>query len=108
MPERSACAGSDRADSLQSDSWPVVQLCLPRLKGRSPVSVAPRRPFKIVQQAKPSIVNIHGQKTLAPGDENYRRGEAQNVNGMGTGVIIDERGYILTNHHVVDGVSGSK
>ena len=23
---------------------------------------------------------------------------------MGTGVVIDARGYILTNHHVVDGV----
>ncbi|HEV3003921.1 MAG TPA: trypsin-like peptidase domain-containing protein, partial [Pirellulales bacterium] len=26
------------------------------------------------------------------------------VNGMGTGVIIDPRGYVMTNHHVVDGV----
>jgi serine protease Do len=26
------------------------------------------------------------------------------VNGMGTGVVIDHRGYIITNHHVVDGV----
>jgi serine protease Do len=60
---------------------------------------------KIVQQARPAIVNIHGQKTVAPTDEGYRRGDPpQNVNGMGTGVIIDERGYILTNHHVVDGV----
>ncbi len=59
---------------------------------------------RLVKQVRPSIVNIHGQKTLGPGDENYRRGESQNVNGMGTGVIIDERGYILTNHHVVDGV----
>jgi serine protease Do len=59
---------------------------------------------KIVQQARLSIVNIHGQKTLAPGEEGFRRGETQNVNGMGTGVVIDERGYILTNHHVVDGV----
>lgn len=60
---------------------------------------------KLVQQARLSIVNIHGQKTLAPADEGYRRGEGpQNVNGMGTGVVIDERGYILTNHHVVDGV----
>ena len=59
---------------------------------------------KLVQEASPSIVNIHGQKTLAPADEGYRRGEPQNVNGMGTGVVIDERGYILTNHHVVDGV----
>jgi len=59
---------------------------------------------KLVEQARPSIVNIHGQKSLAPGDEGYRRGETQNVNGMGTGVIIDERGYILTNHHVVERV----
>jgi serine protease Do len=59
---------------------------------------------KIVQAQGAAIVNIHGQKTLAPGDENYRRGETQNVNGMGTGVIIDERGYVLTNNHVVEGV----
>ncbi len=60
---------------------------------------------KIVQQARPSIVNIHGQKTVQPSDDGYRRGDApQNVNGMGTGVIVDERGYILTNFHVVDGV----
>ena len=26
------------------------------------------------------------------------------VNGMGTGVLIDSRGYIITNYHVVDGV----
>ena len=60
---------------------------------------------KLVRDAAPSIVNIHGQKTLAPADEGYRHGDApQNVNGMGTGIVIDERGYILTNHHVVDGV----
>jgi serine protease Do len=29
---------------------------------------------------------------------------SRRVNGMGTGVIIDDRGYIVTNHHVVDGV----
>ena len=28
------------------------------------------------------------------------------VSGMGTGVIVDGRGYILTNHHVVDKVQG--
>ena len=28
------------------------------------------------------------------------------VNGMGSGVVIDPRGYILTNHHVVDKVQG--
>jgi serine protease Do len=60
---------------------------------------------RLVQQARPSIVNIHGQKTVQPSDDGFRRGDGpQNVNGMGTGVIIDQRGYILTNFHVVDGV----
>lgn len=55
---------------------------------------------RAVAEAKPSIVNIHGRKTV--------RGEAQDakqVNGMGTGIIIDPRGYIVTNYHVVEGVS---
>src|SRR5262249_37481360 len=59
---------------------------------------------RAVQEARSSIVNIHGEKIVggefgAPANEARRR-----VNGMGTGVVIDERGYIITNHHVVDGV----
>lgn len=55
-----------------------------------------------VQKARSSVVNIHGEKTI----EGESRGvdSKRRVNGMGTGVIIDERGYIITNHHVVDGV----
>ncbi|MFN0021840.1 MAG: trypsin-like peptidase domain-containing protein [Pirellulaceae bacterium] len=55
---------------------------------------------RAVAEAKVSIVNIHGRKTV--------RGEAHDakqVNGMGTGIIIDPRGYIVTNYHVVEGVS---
>src|SRR5438309_2024928 len=60
---------------------------------------------RAVERARPSIVNIHGQKTLAPNDDGFRPGDTpQRVNGMGTGIIIDERGYIITNYHVVDGV----
>ena len=57
-----------------------------------------------VKRARTSIVNIHGHKSVTR--ENGRGfGEGpRRVNGMGTGVIIDERGYIVTNHHVVDGV----
>lgn len=60
-----------------------------------------------IYQARPAVVNIRGEKVVKsspynpaePGDE-----ELQHVNGMGTGVIIDPRGYVITNYHVVDGV----
>jgi serine protease Do len=52
-----------------------------------------------VAKARPSVVNLRGQKTVR--DEGASPRE---VNGMGTGVIIDERGYIITNSHVVEGV----
>ena len=61
-----------------------------------------------VEHARSAIVNIHGEKTLpAEGPSAEKSGaktEAKRVNGMGTGVIVDERGYIITNFHVVDGV----
>jgi serine protease Do len=56
-----------------------------------------------VEHARLAIVNIHGEKTVEATDAHS--GEAKRrVNGMGTGVLIDQRGYIITNHHVVDGV----
>src|SRR5690606_4032471 len=55
---------------------------------------------KAVQAASPSVVNIRGQKMVSASTP----GSSKQVNGMGTGIVIDERGYILTNFHVVDGV----
>lgn len=54
-----------------------------------------------VENAKASVVNIHGRKTVAAEEE---IGAFKQVNGMGTGIVIDPRGYIVTNFHVVDGV----
>ncbi|MBP90393.1 MAG: serine protease [Planctomycetaceae bacterium] len=56
---------------------------------------------KAVQSARPSVVNIHGQKTV-PNEDDGRA--FKQVRGMGTGIVIDERGYIITNYHVVEGV----
>jgi serine protease Do len=64
---------------------------------RSPLVVA-------VERAKPAVVNIHGEKTLAVPGRSAQTEAGRRVNGMGTGVIIDPRGYIITNHHVVEGV----
>ena len=60
---------------------------------------------KAVEEVRDSVVNIHGQKTLTPTEDPQARIEGpRKVNGMGTGVVVDERGYIITNFHVVDGV----
>jgi serine protease Do len=65
---------------------------------RSPVVEA-------VQKVRPSVVNIHGRKTIRSEQVESSGGDAfRQVNGMGTGIIIDPRGYILTNHHVVENV----
>ena len=56
---------------------------------------------RAVARAKESVVNIHGEKTVA---EENQLGSERRVNGMGTGIVIDPRGYILTNYHVVKGV----
>ncbi|RCS44789.1 PDZ domain-containing protein [Bremerella cremea] len=59
---------------------------------------------KAVQSVKDSIVNIHGHKTVSTISAVGGGDTPRQVNGMGTGVVIDHRGYIVTNHHVVDGV----
>jgi len=61
---------------------------------------------RAVADARDAIVNIRGQKII--NQPNHAAGNSENtkrVNGMGTGVIIDPRGYIVTNFHVIDGVS---
>ncbi|MEM8866118.1 MAG: trypsin-like peptidase domain-containing protein, partial [Planctomycetota bacterium] len=58
---------------------------------------------RAVRSASPAVVNIQGQKTVTEATTGAGESSRQ-VNGMGTGVVIDPRGYILTNHHVIDGV----
>ena len=52
----------------------------------------------------PSVVNIHSEKTNYDSSSVFSTGKSRKVNGMGTGIVIDARGYIVTNHHVVNGV----
>lgn len=60
---------------------------------------------KAVERARPSVVNIRGEKTVTAADSQSGRVESgRRVNGMGTGVVIDPRGYVITNYHVIDGV----
>jgi serine protease Do len=49
-----------------------------------------------------SVVCIQGDKIDESSGSSHETGKS--YNGMGTGIIIDERGYIITNYHVVDGI----
>ena len=57
---------------------------------------------RAVSVCKSAVVNLRGRKVVKT-DES-RSGGVKHGNGMGTGVVIDSRGYILTNYHVVQGV----
>lgn len=59
----------------------------------------------IVNEASQAVVSIQGEKQYDSKRKAYGRdGQYDVFNGMGTGVVIDERGYILTNYHVVKGL----
>ena len=59
-------------------------------------SLDPKRPSLTCEDEKP-FVPTRTEKSLSQ--------PLKHVNGMGTGVVIDSRGYVLTNYHVVQGVS---
>jgi serine protease Do len=60
-----------------------------------------------IDRVKAAVVNIHSERTVTSASADlYSLAPSQNrVNGMGTGIIVDPRGYIITNHHVVEDVS---
>jgi serine protease Do len=62
----------------------------------------------VVRRVKEAVVNIHSERTVRADtvDELFAHAASQHrVNGMGTGIVLDPRGYIVTNQHVVDDVS---
>ena len=62
----------------------------------------------VVERVRPAVVNIHSERTVKgpAASELFSLAPSQNrINGMGTGVLIDPRGYIVTNHHVVEDVN---
>jgi serine protease Do len=60
-----------------------------------------------VEKARGAVVNILSERTaqVPSHEELYAVTPSHRGNGMGTGVILDPRGYIVTNHHVVEDVN---
>src|SRR5262245_25812749 len=72
-------------------------LLAPASPRRNPIVVAAER-------ARAAVVNIHSERlertAATPLTDGLTPAPAPRpVNGMGTGIVIDPRGYIVTNHH---------
>lgn len=120
MYQQCSCAGPLTTDGISMLDRPARRGRLPRGKGLLALLIGfslmtpavargtELRQTPIVraeQRVQPSVVSISGEKTVAgTATQAASADSARRVNGMGTGVIIDPRGYILTNFHVVDGV----
>jgi serine protease Do len=75
-------------------------------------SAAPANPrrtavVEVVERVRGAVVNIHSERTVRglATEDAFAHAPQNRVNGMGTGIIIDARGYIITNQHVVDDVN---
>ncbi len=62
-----------------------------------------------VDKVQRTVVSISSEKKASSHSRwpfSAEENQVPRVSGMGSGVLIDPRGYILTNHHVVDKVQG--
>ncbi len=110
-----ACRRS--ADQLQPGPGPASTA--PPVTSSAPLGPAPTSFADVVDRAAPAVVTIHSARRVrAPrqhpffDDPRFReffglpRGsepQQPQVRGIGSGVIVSPEGYILTNHHVIDG-----
>src|SRR5512145_179160 len=86
--------------------------------GPLPIAVRAGSYHEAVQRAAPSVVNISTSKEIRSprhpllNDPLFRRffgsqlpddAAAQRASNLGSGVVVNAGGYVLTNHHVVEG-----
>jgi serine protease Do len=95
-----------------ASSLTVVALALLAPIGSRSEAASPSRRSAIVEavdKVHRSVVSISSEKKAASHSRwpfSPEENQQPRVSGMGSGVLIDGRGYILTNHHVVDKVQG--
>ena len=91
------------------------QRAVPDSRGQLVLSYAP-----IVKLAQPSVVNVYASRIERRAanplfdDPIFRRffgdqqGRGQTAQSLGSGVIVDASGLVITNHHVIEGMTNVK
>lgn len=95
--------GTGKAPSVVGDKTPIA----PR---EAPRNISGLSYHDAVKTALPSVVRIYTSRLVQKSpfsdpilDQMYNQNQAPgSESGLGSGVIIDAQGYIVTNHHVVD------
>jgi serine protease Do len=97
-------AGADPKSAVPAPPAPLPHATAPELL-RNPRRTAV---VEVVERVRGAVVNIHSERTVhgPAAEELFANTPSQNrINGMGTGILIDPRGYIITNQHVVEDVN---
>src|ERR1022692_353907 len=87
---------------------PQIPNLSPGIKDTSPFTRTSARKTAVVaaiERVRGAVVNIHSERNAAQTGSDLYPASPNKVNGMGTGIVIDPRGYIVTNQHVVDDVT---
>ena len=79
----------------------------------APISATQVRPggfADIVERVRPAVVNIYTGKPVKPGRNRFAPGrgivsEPRLEQSLGSGFVIDTKGSVVTNHHVIAGAS---
>ncbi|WP_417308819.1 Do family serine endopeptidase [Devosia sp.] len=111
-----AVPGSTPIVSTAIEPQPPVERVVPKGQGEVLLSFAP-----VVKSVTPSVVNVYAttisQQSASPfgndpfferffgGNSPFSRSRPRKSQSLGSGVIVDAGGVILTNHHVIDGAT---
>jgi serine protease Do len=101
-------AGAEPTVPIPTATIPRVQTDPPRVGNLRSWSVRRTPIVEAVDRVRDAVVNIHSERAVRPaaGEDLFSNNNSHNrVNGMGTGILIDPRGFIVTNQHVVEDVA---
>jgi serine protease Do len=87
----------------------IVGVAAPARRGLAASDLRRTPIVEAVEKVHQSVVSISSEKKAESHSRwpfSAEENQQPRVSGMGSGVLIDRRGYILTNHHVVDKVQG--